>query len=322
MTYFGNENMKPDINLITIHNNEAKIKALLEELILQPRINALKWSKITHQTPNLKIGYPGQHLASLITGVKGSKTAARGDDLEDGTEVKSCSRIDQMDKCKDCESPVARSEQVCSVCGSKKIDRKKDSKWLFTIRSEKELQVITQDVKRVLLILVDYPNFDKQDYDTLQFQCFEIWTQSIRNRKFKEILSNYYYKIYLTKKNSNPKETPAPKNFWPYKYEFYLCNPILTFSCYVSNASTEPQIDIKRYIKPEEDRSKLNSESMPRELLKPKEKVLLKEHLQLENEKDLPPSIDENLREILPLIDTDKGFNINTPHIRKSRKNR
>lgn len=322
MTYFGNKYMKPDINFIKIHDNEAQIKALLEELVLNPRINALKWSKITHQTPNLKIGYPGQHLASLITGVKGSKTAARGDDLEDGTEVKSCSRIDQMDKCKDCESPVARSEQVCSVCGSNNIQRKDDSKWLFTIKSERDLQVITQDVKRVLLILGDYPNFDNQDYDTLRFQCFEIWTQSIRHQKFTEILSNYYYKIYLPNKNSNPKKTPAPKNFWPYSYQFYLCNPILTFSCYVYNASIQPEIDIKNYIEPQEDRSKFNSESMPIELLNPKEKVLLKEHLQLENEKDLPRFIDENMREILPLRDTDKGFNTKTPHVRKSKKKR
>ncbi|MFM5886975.1 MAG: MamI family restriction endonuclease, partial [Dolichospermum sp.] len=251
--------MKPDINFITIHDNEAQIKALLKELILQPRINALKWSKITDQTPNLKIGYPGQHLASLITGVKGSKTAARGDDLADGTEVKSCSRIDQMDKCKDCKSPVSRSEKLCYVCGSKNIDRKEDSKWLFTIKNESDLQIITQDVKRVLLILGDYPNFNNQDYNTLRFQCFEIWTQSIRNQKFKEILSNYYYKIYLPNKHSKPKETPAPKNFWPYQYQFYLCNPILTFSCYVYNASNEPQIDIKHYIKPQEDRSNIDS---------------------------------------------------------------
>ncbi|QYX31965.1 MamI family restriction endonuclease [Sphaerospermopsis torques-reginae] len=312
--------MKPDINFITIHNNEAQIKALLEELVLNPRINALKWSKITYQTPNLKIGYPGQHLASLITGVKGSKTAARGDDLEDGTEVKSCSRIDQMDKCKDCESPVARSEKVCSVCGSNNIQRKDDSKWLFTIKSENDLQVITQDVKRVLLILGDYPNFDNQDYDTLRFQCFEIWTQSIRNRKFKEILSNYYYKIYLPKKNSG--KTPDPKNFWPYQYQFYLCNPILTFSCYVYNASIQPEIDIKHYIKPQEDRSNFGSELMPIEILNRKEKELLQEHLNVKNEKDLPQFINEDLREILPLRDTDKGFKVNTPHIRKSSKKR
>lgn len=306
------------MKLLNLTNNQTETSANFKN----PRINALKWSKITYQTPNLKIGYPGQHLASLITGVKGSKTAARGDDLEDGTEVKSCSRIDQMDKCKDCESPVARSEKVCSVCGSNNIQRKDDSKWLFTIKSEKDLQVITQDVKRVLLILGDYPNFDNQDYETLRFQCFEIWNQSIRHQKFTEILSNYYYKIYLPKKNSNPKETPAPKNFWPYRYQFYLCNPILTFSCDVYNASTEPQIEIKHYIKPQEDRSKLDSELMPIEILNRKEKKLIQEHLQLKHEKDLPQFIDENLREILPLRETDKGFNINTPHVRKSRKKR
>jgi hypothetical protein len=229
-----------------------------------------------------------------------------------------------MDNCRDCKFPVARSEKVCSACGSNNIDRKNDSKWLFTIKSESDLQVITQDVKRVLLILGDYPNFGNQDYNTLRFQCFEIWTQSIRNRKFKEILSNYYYKIYLTNKNSNPKKTPAPKNFWPYSYQFYLCNPILTFSCYVYNASNKPQIDIKHYIKPDIDRTKIDSILMPIEILDKDKmnKQLLQNHLQLENEKDLPRFIDENMREILPLRDTDKGFNIKTPHVRKSRKKR
>lgn len=104
--------MQPDVDLITINDNKNLITILLTELVLEPRINALKWSKITAQTPNLKIGYPGQHLASLITGIKGKKTGARGDDLEDGSEVKSCSRIDQMDKCKDCESSVSRMEKT------------------------------------------------------------------------------------------------------------------------------------------------------------------------------------------------------------------
>ncbi|MDB9453200.1 hypothetical protein PN480_19985 [Dolichospermum circinale CS-1225] len=39
--------------------------------------------------------------------------------------------------------------------------------YLILIR---DLQVITQDVKRVVLILGDYPNFDNQDYETLRFQ--------------------------------------------------------------------------------------------------------------------------------------------------------
>ena len=95
--------MRPNKKFITIKDTENKIKAFLNELVLQPRINAIKWSRITKQTPNIKIGYPGQHLASLITGMEGERTGARGNDLIDGSEVKSCSRIDQLDLCKDCK---------------------------------------------------------------------------------------------------------------------------------------------------------------------------------------------------------------------------
>jgi hypothetical protein len=81
---------------------------------------------------------------------------------------------------------------------------------------------------------------------------------------------------------------------------------------------------LKKYpnIEPHIDRTNLDSVSMPIELLNNQEKLSLKNHLQLENEKDLPSFIDENLREILPLRDTGKGFNINTPHVRKSSKSR
>ncbi len=64
---------------------------------------------------------------------------------------------------------------------------------------------------------------------------------------------------------------------------------------------------------------------MPIEIFNEKnkeEKLLLQNHLQLKSENDLPRLIDENLREILPLRDTGKGFNINTPHVRKSTKSR
>jgi len=96
-------NMKPNETLITINNNLENIKLFIDEMIVVPRLNAHKWSKITNQTPNLKIGYPAQHLASLITGMRGNATGARGDDIIDGSEVKSCSKIDQSDKCKDCK---------------------------------------------------------------------------------------------------------------------------------------------------------------------------------------------------------------------------
>lgn len=312
--------MLPNLSLITIDDNEKLIIKLLNELVLQPRINALKWSKITHQTPNLKIGYPGQHLASLITGIKGKKTGARGDDLEDGTEVKSCSRIDQMDKCKDCQSPVARSEIICSNCGSSNIDRKDDSKWLFTIRSENDLKILTEDVKRVLLILADYPNFNQGDYDTLRFQSFEIWTNSNRHKRFTEIMTNYYYQIYLTNKNNNPKKVPAPQNFWPYKYQFYLCNPILTFSCLVKKASSKPEIIINHYIKPKVNRSNLDSVMMPTKFLNKEEKLLVKDYLKIDNNQKLPTFIDENVRNLLPLRKITTGKTSKKSYSRSSNK--
>jgi len=317
--------MKPNQALISINDNQSKIKQLLSELVLEPRTNALKWSAITRQTPNIKVGYPGQHLASLITGMLGERTGARGNDLSDGSEVKSCSRIDQLDVCKDCKSPVARAELVCPTCNSKNISRKDDSKWLFSVKSESDLKVLTVEVKRVILIIGDYPNFEDGDFDTLRFQAFEIWTNSPRCSRFREIMENYYYKIYLGHKSKDQSKTPAPKNFWPYSYQFYLCNPILTFSCTIKNATTNPVITIDKFTDPKADRSEIESEPMPSWVLDDVEFGVL---VNSANKKDLQNSIDipfdlfsklptkkqkehltfinENLRNLLPLRDTDK----------------
>lgn len=318
--------MKPDAKLIKISNNEAQIKTLIEELVLAPRLKAMKWSDITKQTPNIKIGYPGQHLASLITGMFGERSGARGNDIADGSEVKSCSRIDQLDVCGDCKSPVARSENACSGCGSEKISRKDDSKWLFTVRNENDLNVLTNEVKRVFLIIGDYPNFESGDFSTLRFQSYEIWTNSSRCSRFKEIMTNYYQKIYLTHKGNTPDKTPAPKNFWPYSYQFYICNPILTFSCIVKNSNTRPILNIEHYIKPNEDRTNIPSIIMPTDVLTeieldliissaPREALLKMmssktfpkmEGLNFSQKKDLFKGINEELRSYLPLRDTDK----------------
>lgn len=293
--------MQPNTSLIRIDRNLEKIEQLLHELVLQPRINALKWSEITKQTPSIKVGYPGQHLASLITGIPGDRTGARGHDLIDGSEIKSCSRIDQLDKCSNCEAPVARSEKTCSECGSSNIERKDDSKWLFTIKSENDLRVITEEVERVLLIIADYPNFNEQDYDTLRFQSFEIWTKSQRHVIFKEILTNYYQNIYLNHKEKNLNKTPAPYNFWPYKYQFYLCNPILTFSCVVHNANLIPKICIQHYIEPHIDRSSIPSILMPLKILEKAEQIMLVQNANLPSINSLPKDVDEKLRAYLPL---------------------
>lgn len=318
---------KPNKKFITILDNERLIKQLIDELVLQPRLNAIEWSKITKQTPNIKIGYPGQHLASLVTGMTGERTGARGNDLIDGSEVKSCSRIDQLDVCKNCDLSVARLEQECSHCGSKDINRKNDSKWLFTIRNEDDLKVLVDEVGRVVLLIGDYPNFDSGDFETLRFQAFEIWPKEERHKRFAEIMTNYYRKIYLSHRKKTPDKTPAPKNFWPYSYQFFISNPIRTFLCIVENANTKPRIRIEKLVSPDDDRSKIESEKMPVEVVNDTElnklikkvdqsalnrittkKITLKEarKMPLKTLRGFIEGIPEDIREYLELRDTDK----------------
>lgn len=47
-----------------------KISEFIHDMIIEPRLKGLKWSRITKQTPHVKAGYSGQHLASLITGIE------------------------------------------------------------------------------------------------------------------------------------------------------------------------------------------------------------------------------------------------------------
>jgi len=300
--------MLPKKELITIQNNKELIEKLLIELVLQPRIKALEWSEITKQTPNMKIGYPGQHLASLVLGMEGTKTGARGNDIVDGSEVKSCSRVDQLDTCNDCGEKVLRIENACPSCGSINIKRMNDSKWLFTIRSENDLKILTQDVDRIVLTLADYPEFDKSNFEDLRFQVFEIWTKSVRNQNFIQLMTNYYNKIYLGHKNKNVNKTPAPKNFWPYSYQFYMCNPIKVLNCIVKDANSNPQVSIDYYVSPETDRSILPSELMPISILNKDELSIISEKtgITLKEIKQKLSFISEDLRAFLPLRDTDK----------------
>jgi hypothetical protein len=273
----------------------------------------------------------------------GERTGARGNDLIDGTEVKSCSRIDQLDKCRDCLEPVSRFESNCPQCNSTNITRNNDSKWLFSIRTEAELHTITHGVKRVVLLLGDYPNYLIQDFNTLRFQAFEIWPESNRNSRFAEIMTNYYNLIYQEHRRRNASSNPAPKNFWPYQYQFYLCNPILTFSATVTNANVAPEIVIDHYVEPNADRSNIDSVIMPVEIINDREVKLILENAQDEEIKEmLKPEfvntdisslrrettvnvkaklsgINEKLRKYLTLRDTDRISSSSSVYARRQR---
>ena len=116
---------------------------LLKDLFVDLRRKVNFWSTYTEQTPQARMGYIGQHLVSVVTGYKGGKSGARGYDLvlpngEYG-EIKTCTKIDQLGKCKECGNAVSSLEIACPSCNSDKIERKDDSKWLIDVRNEKEV---------------------------------------------------------------------------------------------------------------------------------------------------------------------------------------
>lgn len=317
--------MTPDANKITIFDNLQQISQFIDEIIVAPKRSLKKWATITNQTPAAKIGYVGQHLASLITGVPGTGSGARGDDLADGSEVKSCNKIDQADKCKDCGARVMRFEKTCPTCGSSKINRKDDSKWLFSIRDEHELnQYLNMD--RVVLILMDYPGFKQHDYKDMRITCYEIYPKEERMKVFGELITNHYYNIYLPKLTNNGKTNPM--NLHPTLIQFYKCNPIKTFSCIIKDIDTNPiiQIDDDAYIGPFTVRdSTLKPIPMPSTLLTKKEwgillnladydteilplltKKMSKEqlkHVECSQWPEYLPYLDEKLRNYIPLRD-------------------
>ena len=303
---FSYANMQPNKDLVTITNNEEQIVDFIKQMLIMPRKAMYEWSKITNQTPNLKIGYPGQHLASLILGMKGNATGARGEDICDGSEVKSCSKVDQSDKCKNCHENVLRSENFCRNCGSADIKRNNDSKWLIPVRSDDELRMLLEETPRFVFIITDYPEFYNNNFDDIRIRAFEVWVQSERCKNFRILMENYYSYIYKEHIRINPNKTPAPKNIFPDMFPFYMCNPIKIFDCSIKNSlSRNPKPIINHYVKPYESRLNIKSEVMPIKLLKPFEKEVLKQH---DIDVKHLTCIDEEMRALLPLRDTDKSI--------------
>ena len=121
-------------------------------------------------------------------------------------------------------------------------------------------------------------------------------------------MENYYNFLYKEHIDSNSSQTPAPKNLWPDKFPFYMCNPIKVFECLIENfLSGRPRIEIVHYTAPNISRKNLQSEIMPASLLH-------KDELNMLRSKgfDIAPDgyVDEKTRSYLQLRDTDKTIKI------------
>lgn len=252
----------PDPATVTIDANEGLVAELLHDLFLEPRERILKWSKLTNQTAQVRIAYPGQHLASLVTGVPGSGTAARGEDLADGSEVKSCSRADQLGICKVCDGRVLPYQESCPWCDSSSLDRKTDSHWILSIKSESELHQYL-DAKRVVFVM-----FDRlEDLVTLRVRIWEVWVQESRHQYFRWFVEDYWENNYLAKQAAG--RAAAPLNLHPLKFDFLMMNPVEVFRAVMApDASGVYMTDVQKWIGPLVDRASLSAEPMPFAALK------------------------------------------------------
>lgn len=72
-------------------------KIIVDQIINQRKILG-SWSTITGQSAMIDTGYIGQHLVSLVTCIPGQGMRGKGDDLTDGSEVKSANFLDSLDQ--------------------------------------------------------------------------------------------------------------------------------------------------------------------------------------------------------------------------------
>jgi len=203
--------------------SESLIKECIKDLYINPKKSIVKWSKITNQTAQGKFAYPIQHLASLITGIKGIGSAARGDDLADGSEVKSCSRADQLNRCKDCGDTVLSWQKECENCGSTNKTKDTSSHWIFPIREDNELDLLLNKIPRIIFILFDKENLDLENIR------IRAWVVNPKEKHVQDFFTDYYENNF--KKKTAIGEKPAPCNLHPLKYDFLMMKPKLIFHC-------------------------------------------------------------------------------------------
>ena len=218
----------------TLNSSEDLIKECLRDLYLEPRSMIRKWAEITNQTCQVRLAYPGQHVVSLITGIKGIGSAARGDDLSDGSEIKTCSRADQLSECKDCNAKVPIFQQKCPICGSTNINIKEDSHWIFPIKSEDELELLLGKVPRIILVL-----FDKESHER-DIVRIRVWVIDPQDKYVRGFFEQYFHDNYQKKVAEGKKA--APCNLHPLKYDFYLMNPMLIFQANIDTDERDVRI--------------------------------------------------------------------------------
>lgn len=86
------------LSILSFEERKELASQLLEEQVSKQREKLNHWSAITAQSSQIDTGYIAQHLVSLQTQIAGQGMRGKGDDLCDGSEVKSANFLDSLDK--------------------------------------------------------------------------------------------------------------------------------------------------------------------------------------------------------------------------------
>ncbi len=213
----------------------AAADAVLKDLYLDLRTALYRWSQVTQQTPQPRMGYIGQHLTSVVTGYPGGRSGARGKDLllPEGrhAEIKTCYRVDQLGKCLDCSQVVASIEAACPLCGSGNIKRNDDSKWLITVRTDQEMRALF-DPTSYYLVLFDFADF--KNPAEINARIYEV---NPKAKGFAYCMVDYYFNIKSKSKSG------APFNLWPFSLKFEIMRArLIYFSLIGADNSIETTI--------------------------------------------------------------------------------
>jgi hypothetical protein len=206
--------------------DQASSEALIKDLYINLRRQVNAWAAVTRQTAQARMGYIGQHLVSVVTGIPGGMTGARGYDLvlPNGchAEIKTCYRVDQLGRCQNCDSPVASIEFECRACGSKHVVRKDDSKWLIGLRAEQDYAQMLDPVSYYFVL------FEFEDINKPVNMVLSIYEVNPRRPGFAYALIDYRENIKSASKSG------APFNIWPHALKFTLMRPLLIYRSIVS----------------------------------------------------------------------------------------
>lgn len=220
--------MEKQINNYNIQERKEYTRNFLKEVYFEFRRVGLKWAKLSRQTSFFPKGYLGQNLVSLVTGIPGTGTAARGDDLKDGSEVKTCARVDQLNNCKNCKARVASYLKKCPQCNSEKIIQMTDSHWICPI-NELNYKKYREEMPHIYFLLVDSKNLSNLD-----LARFTIWSIEPKTNKYwkENYIDDYYINNYTRRRNLGQK--PAPMNVHPQSPKFNNTTPELLFQSTIS----------------------------------------------------------------------------------------